>query len=113
MSRGDTLRLSRGETFRLLALQETAQVDTPPDGRLDCITALAANLFDTPIAFISLVDEHREWIKSGVGLGEVTVEDRRVGGGVIGLGCTEIAAWYASLCFVAFMCTELTPHVNV
>ncbi|WP_201721631.1 GAF domain-containing protein [Caulobacter sp. B11] len=43
-------------------------MDTPPEARFDRITALASDLFDAPIALVSLVDEHRQWFKSRVGL---------------------------------------------
>ena len=56
------------ETQRLAALRALAVLDTPPDPALDVITRLAADRFDTEIALISLVDEHRQWFKSRHGL---------------------------------------------
>ena len=43
-------------------------LDTPPDGAFDRITAIAARLFDVPIAIVSIVDEDRIWFKSHHGL---------------------------------------------
>lgn len=43
-------------------------LDTPPDGAFDRITALAARLFDVPIAIVSVVDNDRIWFKSHYGL---------------------------------------------
>ncbi len=43
-------------------------LDTPPDGSFDRITTLAANLFDVPIALVTIVDEDRIWFKSKYGL---------------------------------------------
>jgi GAF domain-containing protein len=43
-------------------------LDTPPDGAFDRITALAARLFDVPIAIISIVDHDRIWFKSALGV---------------------------------------------
>ncbi|MGV3662022.1 MAG: PAS domain-containing protein, partial [Prosthecobacter sp.] len=60
--------LPADETQRLEALLSYAVLDTPPEAELDDITALAAETFGTPMALISLVDEHRQWFKSRVGL---------------------------------------------
>ncbi len=43
-------------------------LDTPGDGSFDDLTALAAKIFNVPIAIISLVDEDRIWFKSHHGL---------------------------------------------
>ncbi len=43
-------------------------LDTPPDGAFDRITALAAHLFGTSIAIVSIVDNDRIWFKSHHGL---------------------------------------------
>lgn len=43
-------------------------LDTEADERFDRITRLVADLLDVPIALVSLVDEHRQWFKSRVGL---------------------------------------------
>lgn len=46
-------------------------LDTPPDGAFDRITALAAHIFDVPIALVTIVDEDRIWFKSRHGLDAV------------------------------------------
>ena len=56
------------ETARLEALRALGVMDTAPEARFDRITALASDLFDAPIALVSLVDDHRQWFKSRVGL---------------------------------------------
>jgi len=43
-------------------------LDTPPDGALDRITAIASRLLAAPIAIVSIVDEDRIWFKSHHGL---------------------------------------------
>jgi GAF domain-containing protein len=52
-------------------------LDTPPDAEFDRITALAARIFDVPIAVISLVDEKRVWLKSRHGFDRAEVERSR------------------------------------
>ncbi len=55
------------EAERLTALRALHILDTPPEERFDRITRLAAELLDVPIAYVSFVDEHREWLKSSQG----------------------------------------------
>jgi PAS domain S-box-containing protein len=58
------------EPERLRALHDLHVLDTPDEERFDRITRLAARMLGVPIAIVSLVDEHRQWAKSGVGLAE-------------------------------------------
>jgi len=69
----DTAPLSTSETARMQAVERYDILDTPPDGAFDRITALAARLFDAPIAIVSIVDHDRIWFKSrrGVDVDEV------------------------------------------
>ena len=53
---------------RLDALRRLAVLDTPAEERFDRITRMARNMFDVPIALVSLVDENRQWFKSCCGL---------------------------------------------
>lgn len=55
------------EAERLKALRRYNILDTSPEAAFDRITTLAARLFGTPIALISLVDESRGWFKSCYG----------------------------------------------
>src|SRR5690554_558783 len=57
------------EGQRLSALETLQLLDTPPEERFDRVTRLAAQLFDVPIALVSLVDKDRQWFKSCYGLG--------------------------------------------
>lgn len=56
------------EVSRLHELRDFQLLDTSPESSLDDLTALAAQICDAPIALISLVDEHRQWFKSCLGL---------------------------------------------
>lgn len=59
------------ERQRLAAVRQHNILDTPADGTYDCITALAARIFNVPIALVSVVDEDRIWFKSRYGLDAV------------------------------------------
>ena len=56
------------EERRLAALYEYHLLDTPSEDLFDAFTRLAAQLCDTPISLITLVDRNRQWFKSTVGL---------------------------------------------
>ena len=60
--------VSEAERARLEALRALRILDTPPEPRFDRLTRLAADIFDVPIALVSLVDEHRQWFKSRHGM---------------------------------------------
>jgi sigma-B regulation protein RsbU (phosphoserine phosphatase) len=47
-------------------------LDTPPDGAFDRVAAMAARLFDVPVASVTIVDEDRIWFKAVHGLDGVT-----------------------------------------
>lgn len=53
---------------RLETLRDYRVLDSAPELSFDNVTRLATALFHTPIALVSLVDEHRQWFKSRVGL---------------------------------------------
>ncbi|WP_421738170.1 ATP-binding protein [Caulobacter sp.] len=56
------------ELARLRALLDYRVLDTAPEAAFDRLTALAADLFDVPIALVSLIDTERQWFKSRHGL---------------------------------------------
>jgi serine/threonine protein kinase len=60
--------LPSDESARLAAVRSYDVLDTPADGAFDRITALAARLFDVPVAIVSIVDFDRIWFKSHHGL---------------------------------------------
>ncbi len=56
------------ESGRLAALDRYAILDTEPEQTFDDLVVLAAYVCKTPIAMLSLVDDHRQWFKSKVGV---------------------------------------------
>lgn len=58
------------ETDRIASLRDYALLDTAPEAQFDAIVAEAAATLDAPIAMISLVDEHRQWFKSRLGIAD-------------------------------------------
>jgi serine/threonine protein kinase len=70
------------EAERLAALRDYNLLGTPPDTEFDRMTALAARIFDVPVAVISLVGEDRVWLKSRHGFDASEIDRTR------GLGST-------------------------
>jgi len=64
-----TAPIPENEDRRLATLRNYNVLDTLPEQDYDDVTNLAAVICKSPIALISLVDDHRQWFKSRVGLG--------------------------------------------
>lgn len=56
------------EETRLAVLRQLNLLDTPPSKSFDRITRMAGQLFDLPIAAVSLTDLDRQWFKSRLGV---------------------------------------------
>ena len=56
------------EEARLDALYQLKLLDTSPSENFDRITRVASQIFDLPVAAVSLTDRDRQWFKSRVGV---------------------------------------------
>lgn len=55
---------SQSERKRLEDLAATGIMDSLPEAAYDDIVALASYICDSPIAYISFIDDRRQWYKS-------------------------------------------------
>jgi signal transduction histidine kinase len=65
---GQTFPLPSNEMDRLSALYQYNILDTLPEQNYDDLTTIAAQICDTPISLVSLLDSDRQWFKSRYGL---------------------------------------------
>lgn len=72
-------RLSSTESARIRAVARYNILDTPPDGAFDRVAAIAAKLFQVPMATVSIVDTDRVWFKASLGLPGVRQVTRDLG----------------------------------
>lgn len=56
------------EAARVAALNRYAILDSEPEEAFDDLVLLTAYVCKTPMALLSLVDDHRQWFKSAVGV---------------------------------------------
>lgn len=63
-----TAELPVDEAERIAELRALRILDTPAEDRFDQIVGLAADLFDVPMAFVSMVDSERQWFKARQGI---------------------------------------------
>ena len=68
--------LPPNEQGRLAALTKLSLLDTGREQAFDDLVVLAAHICETPIAAVSLIDDHRQWFKASVGLGCMTETPR-------------------------------------
>ncbi len=60
--------LPSNESERLAVLRQYSILDSPPEEGFDDLARVAAQVCGTPIALVTLIDEHRQWFKARVGL---------------------------------------------
>ncbi|WP_299675155.1 ATP-binding protein [uncultured Tenacibaculum sp.] len=63
-----TASIPKNEEKRIQRLKSYSILDTLPEEDYDNITKIAAEICNTPIALVSLVDPERQWFKSAYGL---------------------------------------------
>ncbi len=61
------------EDARLAALHKLGLLDTPPTEAFDRITRMASQIFNLPLAAVSLTDCDRQWFKSRVGIDQAFI----------------------------------------
>jgi diguanylate cyclase (GGDEF)-like protein/PAS domain S-box-containing protein len=66
------------ESKRLAALRDLGILDSAPEGEYDAIVRAASLVCHAPVALVSLVDSHRQWLKANLGLPGVTEHPRDV-----------------------------------
>ncbi len=69
LSSMETLAPPPDEDRRLARLAALQVMDTEPEPLFDHLAALAAQICQTPVALLGLIDEGRQWFKASVGFG--------------------------------------------
>jgi len=72
----DAVPLGTDEHNRLKRLRSLEILDTSAEPVFDALTRLASSICDTPVALLCLVDAHRQWFKSNLGLEGTTQTPR-------------------------------------
>ena len=72
-------RSTSGESARIEAVARYDILDTSPDGAFDRVAAIAAKLFEVPMATVCIVDSDRIWFRASLGLGGVQEVSREPG----------------------------------
>jgi PAS domain S-box-containing protein len=108
-------RAPLGDPARLRAVHRVALMDTPPEIAFDRLTQVARHALGVPVAFISLVDDRREFFKSQIGLPEAWVQARQtpVSGSFGGLLVEQRAPLVVSHVQSHASCRELSDAADL
>lgn len=102
------------ETNRIACLRELDLLDTEQTPDFDCLTHLAASVFEVPIALVSFVDVNRQWFKSRVGL-EVSETPRAYAFCAYTIECDDLLVIEDALRDPRFSSNQLVtgePHIR-
>lgn len=67
-TRSQEQSIAPDEAERLEALRRLNLIGSEPEAILDCMVRMVSDVLQTPIALVSLVDDHQQWFKARVGL---------------------------------------------
>lgn len=84
------LDIPRTEAVRIDALHQLGLLDTAPSESFDRITRMASQIFNLPIAAVSLTDTDRQWFKSRVGVDHCSIPREKA-------PCAQVTATAARL----------------
>lgn len=65
---GVAFPIALNESRRLVALERSGLVDTPPEEAFDRLTWLAAQTLEAPVSLVAMLTPTRQWFKSRLGL---------------------------------------------
>lgn len=65
---GDAFPIALNEGQRLVALERSGLLDTPPEEAFDRVTWLAAQTLEAPISLITMLTPTRQWFKTRLGI---------------------------------------------
>ncbi|MEH2362994.1 hybrid sensor histidine kinase/response regulator [Nostoc sp.] len=100
------------EAARLEVLRQYQILDTPPEETFDDLAFLAAQICNTPIALINLIDANRQWFKAKVGL-DVQEMPRDTGFGSICMESGEVLIIPDTLADERFATKPLVTYAEV
>ena len=82
--------IPKNEEERLTKLRELLILDTPPEEIFDNLAKLANNVCGTSVAFISLIDNDRQWFKSMIGLNGIVETPRDIAFCAHTITCSDV-----------------------
>ncbi|MEH2382778.1 MAG: ATP-binding protein [Nostoc sp.] len=100
------------EAARLEVLRQYQILDTPPEETFDDLAFLAAQICNTPIALINLIDANRQWFKAKVGL-DVQEMPRDTGFGSICMESGEVLIIPDTLSDERFATNPLVTYAEI